>query len=79
MSWQRPHLDRMAKLQQQIQRLVAEAGTDAIGTDWLVEANECVASAQNFAATQIERREKREEVQREWKQLISAAREQGRT
>lgn len=78
MSWTRPQLERMAKLQLQLQQLIAETGTEAIGVDWLVEANECIASAQNFATTQIERREKREGAQSEWRQLIAIAQEQGR-
>jgi hypothetical protein len=60
MSWTRPQLERLAKLQVQIQQLVFEAGSDAIGADWLVQANECLTAAQGLALLQVERREQRE-------------------
>jgi len=60
MSWTRPQLERLAKLQIQIQQLAADAGTDAIGTDWLVQANECLTAAEGVALLQVQRREHRE-------------------
>jgi len=61
MSWTRPHLDRMAKLQCQVQQLVAEGGTAAAGVDSLIQANEALTEAQGLALAEVERAERREE------------------
>jgi hypothetical protein len=77
-SWTRPQIEKLAKLQLQIQQLADEAGSDAIGVDWLVEVNECINACQGVALLQIERSEKREEAKREWQQFLSVAHAQGR-
>jgi hypothetical protein len=60
MSWTRPQLERLAKLQLSIQQLASDAGPGAIGTDWLVQANECLTAVEDLALMQVERRESRE-------------------
>ena len=57
MTWTRTHLDRMAKLQLQVQTLVSEAGTDAPGTDRLIQANELLTKAQELALEEVKRSE----------------------
>jgi hypothetical protein len=52
MSWTREHLEELAELQLRTQRIIASAGTDAPGVDWLVEVNECLTNAQAMAVIQ---------------------------
>ena len=60
MSWTRAHLDRLTKLQFQIQQLVDEAGTEAVGVDNLVQTNELVAETQAYALLEVEQAERAE-------------------
>jgi hypothetical protein len=62
MSWTRKHLETMTELQLNIQRLVEEAGTEAVGVDNLVETNELLAEAQGYALLEVERLEHKQEA-----------------
>jgi hypothetical protein len=64
MSWTRIHLETMAKMQLTIQRLVEEAGADAVGVDALVQANEELAETQAYALVEVERAERKQDALR---------------
>jgi hypothetical protein len=74
MPWTRSHLDRLAKLQQQVQTIVAEAGTDAPGAEWLIEANESLTAAQGVALTAIEAAERHADAMSFVNALVEASR-----
>lgn len=58
MSWTRPQLERLEKLQLQIRNLINEVGTDSDGADSLISANELMRTASGKALQGIERDER---------------------
>lgn len=57
MSWTRAHVERFSKLQGQVQGLVSEIGTDALGADTLITINELMTAVQGIGLGVVEAEE----------------------
>jgi hypothetical protein len=62
MSWTRAQVERLGKLQLQIQTLIQEVGNDAPGLDILVSINEQMADVQQVGLEEVEQIEHKREA-----------------